>query len=112
MVRIMLNHLLLLALPLMGTASFAQYNAENVMEKSFERMDFFFSANTLNPYGMGNFTTATPGLIDDPLLNLIVNPAYGYHDSTRNTYVFLDFRNTRVERDTYSNYYPRLYYDC
>ncbi|MBN2011258.1 hypothetical protein JW960_18080 [candidate division KSB1 bacterium] len=97
----------------MSSAMFAQYDAEKVMEKSFERMDFFFDSNYLNPYGMGQFTTATPGLIEDTMLNLIINPAYGFYDSTRNTYLFLDFRNTRNQNDEQPVYfYPgRIYYD-
>ncbi len=69
-------------------------------------MDFFFVPNYLNPYGLSNFVTTTPGLIDDPLLNLVINPANIYSDSSTNTYFYLDFRNTRIKEDRDQFYYP------
>jgi hypothetical protein len=88
-----------------------QYWGERVLEKSFEQMDFFFTSNYLNPYGLSNFSTTTPGLIDDPLLNLIVNPANIYSDSSKKSYIYLDFRNSQVKEDRSSNFYPQPYLD-
>lgn len=85
---------------------FSQYYGEIVLEKSFERMDFFFVPNYLNPYGLSNFVTTTPGLIDDPLLNLVINPANIYSDSSTKTYFYLDFRNTRIKEGRDQFYYP------
>ena len=84
-----------LAILISVNMSYGQYWGEKVLEQSFEQMDFFFAPNNLNPYGLGNFSNSTPGLIDDPLLNLIVNPANIYSDSLRKTYVYIDFRNTK-----------------
>ena len=88
-----------------------QYWGERVLEKSFEQMDFFFTPNYLNPYGLSNFITTTPGLIDDPLLNLIVNPANIYADTSKKSYFYLDFRNSQVKEGRRSNFYPQPYLD-
>ena len=88
--------------------TFGQYYSERVLEKTFERSNYFFAPNYLNPYSLTTFGTTTPGLIDDPLLNLIVNPAHLYGDSTKTTYIYLDFRNSRtIEKN--NNYYPCWY---
>jgi hypothetical protein len=87
---------------------FSQYWGERVLEKSFEQMDFFFMPNYLNPYGLSNLATTTPGLIDDPLLNLIVNPANLYSDSSRKIYFYLDFRNSQIKQNKNFGYYPYL----
>ena len=91
-----------------STPAFSQYWGERVLEKSFEQMDFFFMPNYLNPYGLSNLATTTPGLIDDPLLNLIVNPANIYSDSSRKTYFYLDFRNSQIKQNKNFGYYPYL----
>ncbi len=89
-------------------SAFSQYWGERVLEKSFEQMDFFFMPNYLNPYGLSNLASTTPGLIDDPLLNLIVNPANLYSDSSRKTYFYLDFRNSQIKQNKNYGYYPYL----
>ncbi len=74
----------------------AQYWGERVLEKSFEQAEFFFLPNYLLPYGLGTFRTAAPGLIDEPLLNVAVNPAYLSEVELTRPYVYLDFRNTLI----------------
>lgn len=73
----------------------AQYWGEQILEKSFEKADFFFHSVALNPYGIGNFGNVAQGLIDDPLLNLQINPAYLTSDSLKNHFIYLDFRNNK-----------------
>jgi hypothetical protein len=85
----------------------AQYFGERVLEKSFERSDFFFRPHFVNPYGIGDFGSVAPGLIDDLLLNLIVNPASIVTDSITNHYTYLSFRNSRQIEE--QNAYPILY---
>lgn len=81
----------------------AQYWSEGVLEKSFEHTDFFFIPNNINPFGIGNFAKSTPGLVDDPLLNLIVNPAYFSGDSSLKSYFYMDFRSLHsIEGNKYS----------
>jgi len=80
-----------------------QYWDEGVLEKSFEHMDFYFTPSHLNPFGIGSFANSTPGLMDDPLLNLIVNPASLYSDSTQSRYLYMDFRGIHhAEEQNYS----------
>ncbi len=88
----------------------AQYWRERVLEQSFEQQDFFFTPNYLNPYGLGNFDKVTPGLINDPLLNLIVNPANLYSDTTRNTYLYMDFRSAHSINENQGYSYPMYDY--
>lgn len=103
--------LVLLILICFQTKGFGQYWGERVLEKSFEQMDFFFTPNYLNPYGLSNFITTTPGLIDDPLLNLVINPANIYSDSSKKSYIYLDFRNSQVKEEGSSYFYPQPHLD-
>lgn len=86
--------------------SLGQYFGEQVMEKSFEQTDFFFTSYRLTPFGMGTFRNSVSGLLDDPLLNLDLNPAYLYRDSAQSSYVYLDFRSAKEIRDSRNIYYP------
>ena len=89
--------------------TFSQYWGERVLEQSFEQQDFFFTPNYLNPYGLGNFAKTTPGLIADPMLNLIVNPADFKTDSLKRNYLYLDFRS--IHNVNENQYYVYPYYD-
>jgi hypothetical protein len=82
----------------------AQYWGERAMEKGFEQTDFFFVPSTLNPYGLGSFKSTTPGLLNDPLLHLSVNPALIHTDSTRNGYLYIDFRSAKTITDESPDY--------
>ena len=83
----------------------AQYWGQQVMEKGFEQTDFFFVPHNILPYGIGSFKSTTPGLLDDPLQNLAVNPALVRIDSGRQGYLYTDFRSARTIADP-SSYYP------
>lgn len=85
----------------------AQYFGERVMEKSFEHVDFFFTPYRLVPFGIGTFKSAVVGVLDDPLLDLNLNPAYLFHDSVQTNYVYLDFRSAREVTTRQNVYYPR-----
>ncbi|MFH0991977.1 MAG: hypothetical protein V1799_18380 [bacterium] len=86
---------------------YAQYYGEQVLEKSFEVTDFFFRPFNLNPYGLGAFKTSAPGLIDDPLLNLTLNPAALSSDAIQDYYLYIDFRSAKeVQSGASSRYYP------
>ena len=90
----------------------AQYWGERVLEKGFEQTDFFFKPSYLNPYGIGSFKSATPGLIADPLIDLIINPARLGLDSGRTQYFYTDFRSAREIVDHQGSFYPPwIYYD-
>lgn len=85
---------------------FGQYHGERVLEKSFEQADFFFVPNYVNPWGVKGFSTAAPGLINDPILNLQVNPAILFSDSLSKNYFYLDLRNRQeiVDLNPYGYY--------
>ncbi|TLY33719.1 MAG: hypothetical protein E6K56_00195 [Ignavibacteria bacterium] len=85
---------------------YGQYIGEQVMERSFEQTDFFFTPYRLVPYGIGTFSNSVAGVLDDPILNLDVNPAYLYSDTLQRSYAYLDFRNAREIRDSRSVYFP------
>ena len=86
----------------------AQYLDEQVLEKSFEKADFFFHPNHLNPYGLGGFGTALPGVLHEYLLDLQINPSFAVSDSIEWQYAYTDFRSSREMRS--SAIYP-LYAD-
>ncbi len=97
---------LLLALSM--TEAAAQYWGERVLEKSFEQTNFFFTPSYVNPYGIGSFSKTTPGLLTDPLLDFIVNPARLDLDSLKSTYLYTDFRSSQEVQD--EGYYPPWIY--
>jgi hypothetical protein len=94
--RVMFLSILLL---LSGPLAWAQYWGERVLEKSFEQTGFFFTPSYVNPYGVGAFSQVTPGLLSDPLLDFIVNPARIALDSSQTTYLYTDFRSAQEVED-------------
>lgn len=90
---------------LTGTVS-AQYYAERSLEKSFEQNDMFFQPSYISPYGIGSFELATPGLIDDPILNMQVNPAWFNSDTSGTNHLYLDFRSYQQTANLYQPVYP------
>jgi hypothetical protein len=88
------------------TATHAQYFGEQVMEKSFEQTDFFFTPYRLLPFGLGNFRNSVSGVLNDPLINLELNPSYLYSDSLCASYLYLDFRSSREIRGAGGGVYP------
>jgi len=94
--------------------SHAQYFGEQVMEKSFEKSDFFFSPNYLNPYGIGGFGEVAPGVLDELLVNMELNPAAIVPDTSWDRhYMYVDFRSSRdiVKDYQYRPYYGDAYYN-
>lgn len=89
-----------------------QYWGEAVLEKSFEREDFFFTPAFLNPYGIGSFQNSATGLLRNPLLELMINPARVKLDSTQDAYFYTDFRSARrIHEETPPYYGPWVTYD-
>ncbi len=76
---------------------FAQYWGERVTEKSFEHSNLYFQSYYLNPYGIYNFKKVSAGLIDDPFLQIHLNPAYIPLDTSRFSQLYVDFRGDRKE---------------
>ncbi|MBN2415614.1 hypothetical protein JXO52_07220 [bacterium] len=107
----------LVAVPLLilvqAYAVHAQYSFETVLEKTFETSGIFFRPAAVNPYGLGTFGSVAPGLIDDPLLNLQLNPAFSAAGSALAGYTYLNFRNSKDVEHTDSYIYPcwdRVYF--
>lgn len=66
-----------------------------------EHQSFFFIPNYMNPYGVDEFSTALPGVVDHPLLHLAINPA-SLHSIGNDPLVFVDYRtNKEIERRYY-----------
>jgi hypothetical protein len=83
------------------------YWGERVLEKGFEQTDFFFSPSYVMPYGIGNFSATMPGLVRDPLMDLVINPARLALDSAR-SYLYTDFRSAKTIVEESGGVYPLL----
>ncbi len=101
--------LVVVALLAAASAGWSQYYGEQVVEKSFEQEEFFFLPHNLLPYGVGAFRNVAPGLIDEPLLNAAVNPAWLCHADLARPYLYLDFRNTHVAQEKQGYVWPGIY---
>ncbi len=99
--------LLIVLLPLV---SFAQYNQERTTEQSFENSDLFFKSHYLNTFGLYRFKQVSAGLIDDPFLNLYINPAYQPNLGNSDALIYIDFRNDRTEVKLFDAYVVPMYY--
>lgn len=86
-----------------------QYDVERVMEKSFEQTEFFFTPYRFLPFGIGPFRNSVSGMLDDPFLELDVNPARLFRDTSGTGYFLADFRNSREITDMRNDYYPHAY---
>ncbi len=84
------------------------YWGERVLEKGFEQTDFFFTPSYLLPYGIGNFAATTPGLLQDPLMDLAINPARLSPDSLEENYLYSDFRSARTIHEDPVGVYPLM----
>lgn len=99
--------ILILVMMFAGSVSQAQYYGERVLPKGFESTDFFFTPSNVIPYGLGQFAGTTPGVLRDPLLDLVLNPAYLRLDSTRSDLmIYTDFRAARAIQDQPDFIYP------
>jgi hypothetical protein len=102
---------LVLGALLLPSALLAQYWGERVQDKAFEETDFFFTPNTLNPFGLGSFRNVSRGLINDPFLNMSVNPAHLSLDSAGSVMVYTDVRSARTITDERSGGISPMYTD-
>ena len=100
---------------------YSQYWGERVTEQSFEQSDLYFTSYYLNTFGLHRFREVSVGLVEDPFLNLYLNPAKLPVLSEGNL-IHLDFRGDRTSAkisEDYSiyplmdlsYYYPPIYID-
>jgi hypothetical protein len=88
----------------------AQYWQERTTEQSFEQSDLFFNSHYLNTFGLQSFQKVALGLIDDPFLNLQLNPANLPDLKSKDMLIYLDFRGDRTESELVSTYAVPFYY--
>ncbi|MFH1196982.1 MAG: hypothetical protein V1720_14895 [bacterium] len=87
----------------------AQYNIETTNEKGFEQSPLQFNSYFLNPYGIYYFKEVTPGLINDPFINLYLNPANIPCIGENDFHFYLDFRGDRTENEVVTDYAVPMY---
>ena len=95
---------------LLPSLLFAQYNSERSTEQNFERSGLFFKSYFLNTFGMKSFKDVSMGLLNDPFLNLALNPAILPKFGEDNTYIYLDFRGDRTSVAVVDQYVMPNYY--
>ncbi|KAA3606981.1 MAG: hypothetical protein DWQ06_00230 [Calditrichaeota bacterium] len=84
---------------ILANLSFGQYYDQNVTEQSFENSGLFFKKQSLNTLGVSKFKNVAVGLVDEPFLNLQLNPARLPKLGDKKTYTYLDFRGDRTESE-------------
>lgn len=73
------------------------YQGQRVTDQNFEQSEVFFKPYFLNTYGLKSIKDVSVGLIDDPFLNLFLNPSISPGTSTSGFRVYIDFRGSRYE---------------
>lgn len=102
---------LLSLLIILPSLIFAQYYNERTTEQSFEQSDLYFNSHYLNTFGMKNFKNVSVGMINDPFLNVYLNPALMPNFKENSTIFYLDFRGDRTEEEVVNNYVMPYYAD-
>jgi hypothetical protein len=82
----------------------SQYWGERVTEKSFEESDLYFNSYYLDTYGINRFREVAVGLVNDPFLNLYLNPAM-LPDLEQRNLIHLDFRGDRRQAPVVRDYW-------
>ncbi len=103
--------IILVVLLIFPIAISAQYWHERTTEHNFEQSDLFFKSHFLNPYGIKHLKDISVGFIDDPFLNIQLNPATMPKLKNGSTEIYLDFRGDRTESNLVSGYSVPAYYD-
>lgn len=88
----------------------AQYYGERATEQNFETSELYFTSHYLNTFALQNFKNAAAGLMNDPFMNLYINPAsLPARDSS--ALLYMDFRGDRTETPIAESYVmPAVYY--
>ncbi len=93
-----------------SSISFSQYYNERTTEQNFENSELYFNSYFLNPYGLSNFKNSTVGLINDPFLNLYLNPANIPQMDNSDFHFYVDFRGDRTSSEVVDEYVTPNYY--
>lgn len=97
---------IILIILLISSISFPQYYSERSTEQSFEQSELYFTSHFLNTFGLKNFKKVSVGLLDDPFLNVYLNPATRIDFGEDNFLFYLDFRGDRTEAEVMGYAYP------
>lgn len=95
---------------LLPVITYTQYFGERTTDQSFEKSDIYFTSHFLNTYGIYRFKDVSVGMINDPFLNLHLNPSYTPEIGEKEFYVHLDFRGDRTEAAVVDRYIMPIYY--
>lgn len=88
---------------------YPQYYGERSTEQNFEQSELYFKSHYLNTFGLFNFKNVSAGFINEPFLNLYINPA-NYPDLGEDEImVYVDFRGDRTNVPIIENYVIPLY---
>ncbi|MCB9258932.1 MAG: hypothetical protein H6612_06195 [Ignavibacteriales bacterium] len=87
---------------------FAQYWGERTTEQSFEQSNLYFQNHYLNTFGVKYYKDIAVGMIDDPFLNIELNPALIPDIGDKEIYIYLDFRGDRTEPTIVQSYVQPL----
>lgn len=107
----MRRFMLVITVLLAPSLCWGQYWGSRATEQSFETSTLHFTSHFLNTHGLLHFRDVAPGLVDDPFLNLHLNPANLPHISEGTSLVYFDFRGDRTEAPLINRYYSMPYYD-
>ena len=101
--------ILVLSIFFTSSSLFTQYWGERVTEQSFEQSDLYFTSYYLNTFGLYRFRDVSVGLVEDPFLDLYLNPAK-LPLLTKGNLLHLDFRGDRTSAPISDDYsiYPLL----
>lgn len=99
---------LTLMLFFLPTLFFAQYWGERTTEQSFEQSNLYFKNHFLNSFGVKYYKDIAVGMIDDPFLNIELNPALIPNIGDKEIYIYLDFRGDRTEPTIVQSYVQPL----
>ncbi len=103
--------ILISAILLLPTMISAQYWNERTTEHNFEQSSMFFKSHFLNPFGIKHLKDISVGFIDDPFLNIQLNPGMMPKLKNGSTEIYLDFRGDRTESNLVSGYVVPMYFD-
>lgn len=82
----------IMVLLLFLTLSLAQYNNERVTEQNYENSELFFNSYYLNTHPLISLKDLAPGIINDPYLNVYLNPGILPELGNKDFNVYFDFR--------------------
>ena len=97
----------ILLILLFPSFAWSQYFSGRVTEKNFEQSSLYFKPYFLNPWGIGFMKDLAPGMMNEPFLNIYMNPA-NLPELENNRLWYADFRSDR-KKPAVTNYWQPWY---